>query len=51
MKYLKWVVRTFQPMNTCENRYFREICTELNSKFKAIDGHTAVTKMSEVAVR
>lgn len=51
MKYLKWVVRTFQPMNTCENRYFREMCTELNSKVKAIDRHTAVTKMSEVAVR
>ena len=50
MKYLKWVVMTFQAMNTCENRYFREMCTELNSKVKIIDRHTAVTKISEVAV-
>lgn len=49
--YLKWMVMTYQPLNTCENKLFRSMCSELCPKVKHIDRHTLVSKMSEQAAR
>lgn len=31
-EFLKWTIYTYQPVNTCENPYFRKMCYELNTK-------------------
>ena len=51
MRYLKWVVMTFQPMSTCEQKLFREMIYEANPKIKPIDRHTITYRMNEHAAR
>lgn len=46
VKYLKLVVMTYQPLNTCKS-----MCSSLNPKVKSIVRHTATTKIDEIAAR
>ena len=50
-KFLKWVVFTFQPVNTCENIHFRAMCRELNPKAQVFDRHKVVEVIGEQAAR
>lgn len=49
--FLKWVVFTYQPINTCENEYFRRMCYELNPKVQYFDRHKVTKVVSEQAAR
>lgn len=49
--FLKWVVYTYQPINTCENKYFRRMCMELNPKVQFFDRHKVVSVRGEQASR
>ena len=42
---------TFQPINTCENEYFRRMCTELNPKVQFFDRHKVTSVISMQAAR
>ena len=42
---------TFQPINTCENVYFRRMCTELNPKVQFFDRHKVTSVISVQAAR
>ena len=42
--YLKWVVMTYQPISTCEEPYFREMCRSLSGNVKSI-GRAKVTAL------
>lgn len=41
--YLRWVVMTYQPIATCEDPYFRDMCKSLNVNYKNI-GRAKVTE-------
>ena len=49
--YLKWMVFTYQPINTCENPFFRRMCAELNPKANVFDRHKVVQSVSEQSAR
>ena len=36
-KYLKWIVGTYQPLTTCEDQEFREMCLALSNKAPMLD--------------
>ena len=48
-KFLKSIVFTFQPVNTCENMHLRAMCRELNSKAQVFDRHKIVEVIGEQA--
>ena len=41
--YLRWVVMTYQPIATCEDPYFRDMCKSLNTNVKPF-GRAKVTE-------
>lgn len=42
---------TYQPLNTCESKAFKDMCSSLNPKVKSIDRHTATSRIGEIAAR
>ena len=41
--YLRWIAMTYQPLATCEDPYFREMCRSLNTNIKPF-GRAKVTE-------
>lgn len=42
--YVRWIVMTYQPIATCEDPYFREMCKTLNTSVKPV-GRAKVTEL------
>ena len=49
--YLKWVINTYKPFDTCNEQYFRDMCRSLNPKAKYIERKSVTIKAAEVKVK
>ena len=48
-EYIRWIVETFQPINTCDNIYFRKMCSALSStKTQFLTSYTVLREMLKV---
>ena len=48
-EFMAWTCDTYQPLNTCENKYFRSFMLKLNPKAQVYDRHTLTSKLGDQA--
>jgi hypothetical protein len=49
--FMKWTIMTYQPLNTCEDPYFRNLCRSLNKDAEVFGRGRITAKVQEAAAR
>lgn len=48
-EFMAWTCETYQPLNTSENKHFRNFMLKLNPKAQVYDRHTVTSKLGDQA--